>query len=717
MPKFTPYFTALLLAAFLSPITTFAQNKPFYCAYDGQPLKANICNSVNYTGNAEAESIIESILTRIGLKKNFIVAECPDIDNAIALNLPGNNGLERIIVYSKQFMSLFNQKSGSDWAAVSILAHEIGHHLNGHTLNSDDALSYQNELAADEFSGFVLYQLGASLDQAQAAMRALPSPYGTATHPPQQSRLAAIATGWENAQAQAKATKNSQDAEAIKWFNKAYGESDYFKQIEYYTQAILLKPNYAGAFNNRALAKWNLNMYPEALRDFDEAINIKPDASRLINRARLKSYSLKQYESALADLEAALKLEPKNIEIYESKAFILEKQEKMSLAVECYDKMLQIYPNDLDILNKRARALPRLEKYREAEKDYSRMIELAPDNYNIKRMFFFLRYSDGGRYSCANDAKRVIELFNKYGHKNDHNGFDHLSLGGDAFTLSLRPDTKIIDLADFYLGYCSMLIGDYENSIKYSTKALAIDPNNMDAPFVKALCFFHQNKYQEAINELNVGIQNGKKMLEEGSIPVEGLYTEMVRKYFIISGICNAILGNFQEAYNIFETHWGKPGTERFPTGFTYFENYYFPFYARAFTYENLKYSDKAAENYESILNYLSAESTVYEDVVLKTGWNYLLSNQPNKALSILQKGAESASNNSLLLKLNLAHAYLLSGQLEQAKALYQTHKGSIVEEIDGKTWEQSVAYGFDLLTKAGITSPHFATIRKLLGI
>jgi hypothetical protein len=71
----------------------------------------------------------------------------------------------------------------------------VGHHLQGHTLQAGGSRP-PTELEADRYSGYVLFRMGATLDQSQAAMRALGSDTGSATHPDRSSRLAAITNGW-----------------------------------------------------------------------------------------------------------------------------------------------------------------------------------------------------------------------------------------------------------------------------------------------------------------------------------------------------------------------------------------------------------------------------------------------------------------------------------------------------------------------------------------
>ncbi|MEZ4633330.1 MAG: M48 family metalloprotease [Deinococcales bacterium] len=41
---------------------------------------------------------------------------------------------QRYILYNQTWMAAIDREGNTDWEAVSILAHEIGHHLSGHTL-------------------------------------------------------------------------------------------------------------------------------------------------------------------------------------------------------------------------------------------------------------------------------------------------------------------------------------------------------------------------------------------------------------------------------------------------------------------------------------------------------------------------------------------------------------------------------------------------------
>jgi len=171
-------------------VTSFGYN------YYGQKINEKaFCNQFSFRSKEIAEKAVDEIVRRSGLKRNFYVMECPNTDNCFA----AIQGQTRLIVYDGSFMKKANDLSKSDWGALSILAHEIGHHLQGHTI-IEGGSDPTKELEADEFSGFVMYQMGASLKDAQAAIYKLTSDYDGGTHPARPKRLAAIKKGYDNAQ-------------------------------------------------------------------------------------------------------------------------------------------------------------------------------------------------------------------------------------------------------------------------------------------------------------------------------------------------------------------------------------------------------------------------------------------------------------------------------------------------------------------------------------
>lgn len=142
----------------------------------------------------EAMDAVERIVKYTGLSQNFEVVENPNISTAIAYI----KKKKRYVAYNPQFMLRVKDRTQTDWGAISVLAHEIGHHLSGHTLVRKRR-DPREELEADKFSGFVLHQMGASLEEAKSVINLVELNSNPETHPPKTERLIAITMGWVNA--------------------------------------------------------------------------------------------------------------------------------------------------------------------------------------------------------------------------------------------------------------------------------------------------------------------------------------------------------------------------------------------------------------------------------------------------------------------------------------------------------------------------------------
>lgn len=146
----------------------------------------------------DLEGVVQEILKQSGLPQNFVLQPDPGVGNAAAVVLNG----EKILLYDPLWILELKKSTGTNWAIVFVLSHEIAHHLIGHTLQSGIQSDHkQQELEADEFAGFVLGRLGASLDEAQRIVSVMPNPEeSSTTHPPNEYRLRAIEKGWQHAQ-------------------------------------------------------------------------------------------------------------------------------------------------------------------------------------------------------------------------------------------------------------------------------------------------------------------------------------------------------------------------------------------------------------------------------------------------------------------------------------------------------------------------------------
>lgn len=155
-----------------------------------------------FSSDAEAEGVVKQVLASMGLPLRFDVRAAA-VGNAAAI-VEGNG--KRSILYNTIFMDEIQARTGRYWSLISIMAHEIGHHLAFHL--DENIEDHEAELEADYFSGYILAKMGATMDDALSAMRELAGEEATKTHPGKKERLQAIAAGFKNASKGQQATPN-----------------------------------------------------------------------------------------------------------------------------------------------------------------------------------------------------------------------------------------------------------------------------------------------------------------------------------------------------------------------------------------------------------------------------------------------------------------------------------------------------------------------------
>src|SRR5687767_4496297 len=121
-------------------------------------LAAKPSLGMGFSSVSEARTIITDIMEVVNIQQNFTVSSTTQVDNAAAVVYQN----QRYILYNSSFINKLDDVANDKWASISVLAHEIGHHLLGHTLDGRGS-QLPKELAADEFSGLVLRRMGASL--------------------------------------------------------------------------------------------------------------------------------------------------------------------------------------------------------------------------------------------------------------------------------------------------------------------------------------------------------------------------------------------------------------------------------------------------------------------------------------------------------------------------------------------------------------------------
>jgi uncharacterized protein (TIGR02145 family) len=187
-------------------VPAFAQSPTNTGFYGNSKTNGEVCaQNGSFMSEAEVNDLVTEMLDRIGAKNRYVIVACPQLENCQATLFNGRP----YILYNPDFLgrvkrlsfssSDLPKVSGQDWETLTVLAHEIGHHINNHILNPlPGATQHERELEADESAGFIIYLMGGSLDQATKVFSTVPE-QDTYDHPGRMKRVASVRKGWENA--------------------------------------------------------------------------------------------------------------------------------------------------------------------------------------------------------------------------------------------------------------------------------------------------------------------------------------------------------------------------------------------------------------------------------------------------------------------------------------------------------------------------------------
>ncbi len=191
----------MMCMVFITPV--FSQEFQDVVHAETEEELDEICRSA-YLGfmstQKEIEETVDQILATVGINSiegaNFKLKACDKINNAVAKNLTIKGKEVRYVLYDPSMLQNIVNKTHNNWSAKFVLAHEIGHHINGHSMNNGTS-NHDYELQADYFAGRALALMGATEEETLAATTIL-SERATATHPARAQRAERASEGWNS---------------------------------------------------------------------------------------------------------------------------------------------------------------------------------------------------------------------------------------------------------------------------------------------------------------------------------------------------------------------------------------------------------------------------------------------------------------------------------------------------------------------------------------
>lgn len=139
--------------------------------------------------------------------------------------------------------------------------------------------------------------------------------------------------------------------EPIRRGNSYLKNGDHASAIQQFTTAIDRNPRCAGAYNNRAAARWALGDHDGAIQDFSKALQFESgNILALFNRGVVWA-DMGDLAKAVSDLSGVVVLSPEEGHVFAYRGYLLNQQGDFAAAIDDYERAIQLDPGDADSRN------------------------------------------------------------------------------------------------------------------------------------------------------------------------------------------------------------------------------------------------------------------------------------------------------------------------------------------------------------------------------
>ena len=124
---------------------------------------------------------------------------------------------------------------------------------------------------------------------------------------------------------------------------KQYEKKDDAAAIEFLSECLRLKPDFADCYFYRGQAYDRQSNYEKAVADYAEAIKLQPQNIDYYRRRGMTNYySLEKYDAAIADFTEMIRLEPKFSSWYMQRGYAFEKKKDYHRALDDFTRAINL---------------------------------------------------------------------------------------------------------------------------------------------------------------------------------------------------------------------------------------------------------------------------------------------------------------------------------------------------------------------------------------
>ena len=154
---------------------------------------------------------------------------------------------------------------------------------------------------------------------------------------------------------------------------------NYKKAKDLLEQVVLIKPNFADAYNNIGICLEKLNDLDGAIKNYNLAINNRPNFAEAHNNIGVVFQKLRNFDQAILQYKKAITYKNLYLDAYINLANLFKETKQFEEAIKNYDLAINLNPKLAEVYNNKGNALKEIRKFEEAIKNYDLAINLNPN--------------------------------------------------------------------------------------------------------------------------------------------------------------------------------------------------------------------------------------------------------------------------------------------------------------------------------------------------
>jgi tetratricopeptide (TPR) repeat protein len=307
---------------------------------------------------------------------------------------------------------------------------------------------------------------------------------------------------------------------ALAFFNRGRCYQEEAQQLDAaiadYSQAIILNPKYAEAYNNRGVAHLSKANAYRAIADLELAIAYAKHAN-FYNNMGNAYFILLDFSNALPNYSEAIKLDPSFVSAYCNRGGTYHLQGQLGLAISDFDKAVELDPKFSGAWCGRGGAAADQENYGQAIADLTKAIQLDPNNHvaygNRGLVYARTRKTELAIKDCT-EAIRLDPNYAAYfvnrSMAHDISGERELAIDDAKRAIELdssAPEKSGNPYLFLARGFAHTTRNEYDAAIADYTKALTLWPGFVEALYNRCLMWLIKDERVHALADLVAALQ------------------------------------------------------------------------------------------------------------------------------------------------------------------------------------------------------------------